>query len=67
MNRDYRSRILANDLDSMIVRIEDLGAHPRYTDALYHVEEAKKAIQQGTNDLHSKEMAERFAEYDRSY
>lgn len=60
---DYGSEaaIIANDLDSMRIRIEALPAHPRYTDAMNLVTQAKEAITEGRVDLHHRDMKARFA------
>ena len=64
MNYDSEAAIILNDLDSMRVRIEALEAHPRYTDALNLVTEAKAAISEGRVDLHQRAMRARFAKMD---
>lgn len=51
-NLDREAAIIANDLDSMIHRIELLQSHPKYTDALQHVQSAKMAIIEGRSDIH---------------
>jgi hypothetical protein len=63
MERDlYReAAIIINDLDSMVHRIEALQAHPRYTEALVAVQEAKKALQSGLTDIHQSDLRKRFS------
>jgi hypothetical protein len=51
-NLDREACIIVNDLDSLMHRIEMLQAHPRYTDALVAVEQAKKAILDGKLAIH---------------
>lgn len=62
MHTDSQAAIIANDLDSLVHRIEALPAHPRYTDALNAVSQAKQAVNDGRIDLHQSEMRQRFAE-----
>lgn len=52
MNWDSQAAIIANDLDSLVHRIEALPAHPEYTNALMAVQAAKKAISDGRTALH---------------
>lgn len=60
-NLDTEAAIIANDLDSIALRIEGLEAHPYYTDALIAVKEARDAVVKGRSDLHQRKMRERFA------
>ena len=62
-NLDSEAAIIANDLDSLIHRIEMLQAHPKYTDALLHVSSAKDAIRDGRSDIHQRDVK---ARHDRS-
>lgn len=64
MNSDALAAIIANDLDSLVHRIEALPAHPRFTDALNAVHAAKEAVTEGRVDLHHRGMRERFATSD---
>jgi hypothetical protein len=64
MNSQREAAIIINDLDSLVHRIEALEAHPRYTDALEFVQRAKKAVLDGSTDLHHTAMRERFAKMD---
>lgn len=64
MHHDSQSAVLANDLDSMVHRIEALPAHPRNTDALNLVTEAKRAITEARIEVHQREMKARFAALD---
>ncbi|GJK94537.1 hypothetical protein TUM17568_57430 [Klebsiella oxytoca] len=66
MNSDALAAIIANDLDSLIHRIEALPAHPRFTDALNAVHAAKKAVSEGRVEVHHQGMRERFAASDAS-
>lgn len=59
MHHDQAAAIIANDLDSLIHRIEALPAHPAYTDALNGVTEACAAIKRGRSEVHQRETAER--------
>jgi len=60
MNQDSTAAMIINDLDSLIHRIEDLPAHPRYTQALVAVQDAKQAITNGRSEIHQHNMGERF-------
>lgn len=60
MTLDSQAAILINDLDSMVHRIEALQAHPKYTEALNRVQEARQALQEGRSDLHQREMKARY-------
>jgi predicted aspartyl protease len=64
-NLQFEAAIIINDLASMVMRIEMLQAHPRYTDALNAVQAAKTAMTDGSIDLHQRAMRERFAAMDR--
>ncbi len=64
MTPDSRAHVLINDLDNMVVYIEALPAHPRYTDALNAVLRAKDALIAGRSDLHQQDMKERFKKVD---
>jgi len=59
MHADWAAAIIANDLDSMILRIEALPASPYYTQALCAVQTAKAKIIAGRSDLHRQDMARR--------
>lgn len=61
MHADRQAAILVNDLDSMVHRIEELPAHPLYTDALNHIHAAKAAIHAGRIDIHHTLMVQRFS------
>ena len=56
---DWTAAIIANDLDSMMLRIEALPAHPSYTDAFSAVQTAKLAIMKGRVGIHAREMQAR--------
>ncbi len=56
--------IVVNDLDSLVYRIEALGAHPQYTDALNAVQKARDSVKAAAIDLHQRDMRERFAKMD---
>jgi hypothetical protein len=64
MDHDQQAAVIANDLDSLIHRIEALPAHPGYTDALNAVAEAKAAVVSARVELHQRAMRERFAKAD---
>lgn len=64
MDHHFQAHIIANDLDSMNVRIEALPAHADYTMAQTLVRQAKDFINKGRADLHQSEMKQRFAEMD---
>lgn len=59
MHHQSEAAVIANDLDSLIHRIEALPANPGYTDALNAVQEAKAAILSGRAELHEREMRQR--------
>jgi hypothetical protein len=63
-NLGFEAQIVINDLDSMNVRIEQLQAHPKYTEAQTAVQRAKQAMIDGASDLHQRAMRERFAKID---
>lgn len=58
--------ILQKQLDIMVLEIEQLPGHPRYTDAQNFVKMARQALGEGQSDLHHREMRERFAKQDAS-
>jgi hypothetical protein len=60
-NLDFEAAMIINDLDSMNMRIEQLQAHPKYTDAQVAVQAAKAAMVEGRSAVHQREMRERFA------
>jgi UDP-N-acetylglucosamine enolpyruvyl transferase len=60
MDYDRQVAIIANDLDSLIHRIEALQAHPAYSTAVSAVMQAKMAINQGRQQIHQKKMEARF-------
>lgn len=64
MHADSQAAIIANDLDSLIHRIEALPASPRYTEALLAVQGAKNAISAGRSEMHQFAMRQRFAAED---
>lgn len=59
-NDDFAARIIANDLDSINMRIEALPAHPLYTDAQVAVQKARDALRAGATDLHQQDMRKRY-------
>ena len=59
MNFDSQAAIIANDLDTLIHRIEALQAHPKNTEALIAVMQARMAINAGRQDLHRQDMDRR--------
>lgn len=64
MNHQSEAAVIANDLDSMVHRIEALPPHPQYTAALNAVQAARDAVKEGAIDLHQRSMRERFAKAD---
>ncbi len=62
MDYDRQAAVIANDLDSMLHRLEALQAHPKYTEAVSHVMKARLAVNAGRQDLHLKLMAQRHGE-----
>jgi hypothetical protein len=60
MNWYTQASIIANDLNSMIHRIEALPAHPRMTDALVAVQDAEKALREAQALLHEIEIGKRY-------
>jgi len=64
MHPDSQAAIIANDLDSLVHRIEALPAHPENTAALNAVQAARQAINKARADLHQSAMRERFAASD---
>ena len=63
MNWQMQAQIVANDLDSMQIRIEALPAHPRMTDALNAIIEAEKALREAWGDLHQIETRKRYSDH----
>lgn len=59
-NLDREAAIIANDLDSMVHRIEMLEAHPGYTRALAMILEARDAVKNARSDIHHNKMKERL-------
>lgn len=64
MHKDITMAIIANDLDSMGLRIEALEAHPELTAAGEFVRKAHTAVVKATVDIHQRDMKERFARMD---
>lgn len=60
MHESFAAQIIANDLDSIALRIESLSAHPLYTEARALVDKAKSAVLGAAADLHQRDMRERF-------
>lgn len=61
MHDQFKMRILVNDLDSMVFRIEDCPAHPKLTEALNAVQTARDAIRTAMGDLHQTDMRARYS------
>jgi hypothetical protein len=59
MDHDRAAAIIANDLDSLIHRIEALPADERYTKALILVIDARNAVREGRTAVHQDAMARR--------
>ena len=57
MNADSAAAVIANDLDSLVHRIEALPPNSHYTRALIAVAEAKGAIGAGRADIHTTDDA----------
>lgn len=64
MHKDITMAIIANDLDSMGLRIEALEAHPELTAAGEFVRKAHTALVKARVDIHQRDMKERFAKMD---
>lgn len=64
VHRQAQAAIIANDLDSLVHRIEGLEANPRYTNALTAVQKAKEEMLAGRAEIHQENMRRRFAEAD---
>lgn len=64
MHPDRQAAILINEADSMIHYIEALPAHPAYTDALTAIQLVKQKLVEGRQDLHQRDMRERFTQMD---
>jgi hypothetical protein len=62
MNKDSLAAMIINDLDSLIHRLEDLPAHPRYTAALVAIQDAKQAITFGRAEIHQHNMGLRLSQ-----
>ena len=62
MDADRQAAIIANDLDSLIHRIESLPAHPEYTNALVAVQQAKEAIVRGRSGIHQAGLRRRHGQ-----
>ena len=60
MHDQFKMRVLGNDLDSMVVRIEDLPPHPKLTDALNAVQAARDAVRTAAGDLHQADIRRRY-------
>ena len=62
-NLAFEASMIVNDLDSMNIRIEQLQAHPKYTEAQVAVQNAKRWMTEGMADIHQREMKARFAKW----
>ncbi len=51
-NPDTEAYMIANDLDNISRRIADLHEHPRYQDALGHVQKAMIAMREGRTEIY---------------
>jgi hypothetical protein len=60
MNWQLQAKIIANDLDSLAARIDDLPGHPKMTDAMVKVREAEKSLREAWGDLHQEELRKRY-------
>lgn len=60
-NLDREAAIIANDLSSLVHRIEMLQAHPLYTDAMLLVQQAHLKITDGRTAIHQADMAARYS------
>lgn len=60
MNEQFKMAIIANDLDSMNMRIEDLRAHPKLTDAQVAVQKARDLMREAMGDIHQEDMRKRY-------
>lgn len=52
LSDDSAAAILANELKNIMLRIEALPAHPKYTEASMLAEQAADALTQGRTALH---------------
>ena len=59
-NLDSEAAIIANDLRSMVFRIEMLQAHPSYTNAVMLVQKAYLEINAGRAEVHQAALHERY-------
>lgn len=60
MNDDTAMAIIANDLDSLFLRIEALNAaHPKLTSAGRHLQEARDNLLDARQELHTADMRRR--------
>ena len=59
---DYQTQmaLIANDLDSLFLRIEALPAHEKLTDAGTAAQSARDLVRAAAVDLHQREMRSRF-------
>jgi hypothetical protein len=60
-NLDSEAAIIANDLSSMVHRIEALQANPHYTNALLLIQKAYTEMSDGRSEIHQENMRKRFA------
>jgi len=60
MDHFREATVLANDLDSMLHRIEALPPHPRYTDAHNAIVLAHAAVLDGLTGLHQADIVARY-------
>jgi hypothetical protein len=61
VNDDRLLAIIANDLDSLCHRIEDLPGHPELTKALGALVAAKSHVTQARIEIHHTSLSLRFA------
>lgn len=59
-NWQTKARIIRNDLDSMVARIEDLPGHPKMTNALNFIHAAQASLEAAWGELHQQEIKERY-------
>lgn len=59
-NWQVNARIIRNDLDSLVARIDDLPGHPKMTNAINFIHAAQASFEAAWSDLHQQEIKERY-------
>lgn len=60
-NLGFEAQIIINDMASMCIRIEQLQAHQKYTEAMTAAQRVRECMMEGLSDIHQHEMRQRFA------